>query len=370
MSDIPSRNYPPTFHSSTSSSNTQIGSGSNRDNTAQSDTRMPATHPASKPKKRTRIAETARNIFTRKSSRSNSTGTVTQPSTSRQSSSTVLGLSSDFQNLNLSRASIPKQNIGPSFSEESDFPQVKRTESLMSMKSTSTRASKATSISRPGKTPLDKLLERPDAENMPEVKEAHERFEEFYLKRIDRPGLIRMKWGKMDFDDKPGLGVPDLNYWMASKNYEKSIDNPKPLASINCRYLEQGENGEWTATTTTGGQEKLADGDYIFVRMEDGSMRATPNVEGKNPHSGLSGNAAYVRYAGEVTFKNGREVKGSPQSGTYLPDPALWAEHSGFKCDVTMPENSNFADIQALYEKNRLPLTPAGSDLPGFFGPG
>lgn len=75
---------------------------------------------------------------------------------------------------------------------------------------------------------------------------------------------------------------------------------------------------------------------YIFVTMEDGTIRVGSNaMNGQSAHVKLSGNAAYVRCAGELKFIDGMPIA-TVRSGSYLPDLATAKERAGIDCPFGM----------------------------------
>ncbi|MFC7516908.1 hypothetical protein ACFQUU_18020 [Herbaspirillum sp. GCM10030257] len=190
------------------------------------------------------------------------------------------------------------------------------------------------------------------------------RMKGFYVERVDRDGLVRMKWRGKDFANDTCLGVADTNYKIASRKYAKHVDDP-PVPD-NCKLVKRGEDGQWSVTNADETPTDLADGNYIFVTMANGTIRIGDSRDGQNAHCLLSNHAAYVKYAGTIRFHEGKPVEGSSQSGTYLPDPGEW-ENSGFdKTILKNPEDLDFEHIKELYEKGRQQSTPSSSeaDLP------
>jgi hypothetical protein len=95
-------------------------------------------------------------------------------------------------------------------------------------------------------------------------------------------------------------------------------------------------NGQWSTidtkrkVTTQRGKEplvdvksdasskRLADGDYIIVRMENGEIRMAQKKPGVlSQHSDVSGQVKKVLWAGEGTFKDGKCISFNNRSGTY-----------------------------------------------------
>ncbi|MEC4722986.1 hypothetical protein RY831_27890 [Noviherbaspirillum sp. CPCC 100848] len=78
---------------------------------------------------------------------------------------------------------------------------------------------------------------------------------------------------------------------------------------------------------------------YVFVTMPGtgpaADIRVCPMASGGHGHAQVSGNAPYVRYAGEVIFKDGKETHATPQSGTYLPPLENARTLSGLNCEFT-----------------------------------
>ncbi|KRB66357.1 hypothetical protein ASE07_10815 [Noviherbaspirillum sp. Root189] len=202
------------------------------------------------------------------------------------------------------------------------------------------------------------MLNDPNASEHAELQLETARLKEFYLTRIDRDGLVRMKSRALDFEDAT-LGVADTNYALALKCYQRFGDAP-PVPTT-CWLVEKDDDGNWSATKN-GEPKELPDGDYIFVTMADGTIRLGAPENQQNAHCTLSSHAAYVKYAGTIKFREGKPIQGSSQSGTYLPNPKAWI-NSGFSEDIlSNPEDLDYEEIERLYDQGRHPATPPSSE--------
>jgi len=92
--------------------------------------------------------------------------------------------------------------------------------------------------------------------------------------------------------------------------YQNTINEDVPQLSRFVKFEQQ--QGVWKA------DGKVADGVYTFVITKDMRLLVTSR---KFNHSWLTGGQP-VRYAGELTFKEGRFLNWNNKSGHYLPDPA------------------------------------------------
>lgn len=148
---------------------------------------------------------------------------------------------------------------------------------------------------------------------------------------------IRMK----SSDDAKALGLSSggamsMNLMIAEKLEQKRTLSGSEPKIRNCFVVSQVD-GKYFMQKSEGSEPKLADGHYIFVTSLDGTIRLGNSAEGgNNAHATLSGNSLYVRYAGEVEFKNGELQWFTNQSGTYLPEADLHAQ-SGFDKDKFRP---------------------------------
>lgn len=95
--------------------------------------------------------------------------------------------------------------------------------------------------------------------------------------------------------------------------------------------LTRTDDGTWEATSAESDEKWTPENGmkYIFVTMRDGTIRIGTSAQGTNGHAVLAGHSPYVRYAGEVMFKDKRPVRFSPRSGTYMP-PMEMSANAGF----------------------------------------
>ncbi|MGI6606730.1 MAG: hypothetical protein ACOX2X_06780 [Peptococcia bacterium] len=92
--------------------------------------------------------------------------------------------------------------------------------------------------------------------------------------------------------------------------YQNTINEDVPQLSRFVKFEQQ--QGVWKA------DGEVADGVYTFVITKDMRLLVTSR---KFNHSWLTGGEP-VRYAGELTFKEGKFLNWNNRSGHYLPDPA------------------------------------------------
>lgn len=134
------------------------------------------------------------------------------------------------------------------------------------------------------------------------------------------PSRVRMKLKDHNQRQFSG-GVGQSNLAIAEMVQRKYGDVGMPRQP---QLAKQGEDGIWRGAPSDHllALDKL-DGRFIYVTMLDGQIRLGNAINGQNAHTQLSGNAKDVRYAGTVTFSDGRIQSYTNESGTYVPPAAL-----------------------------------------------
>ncbi|CAG9185890.1 hypothetical protein [Cupriavidus pampae] len=161
----------------------------------------------------------------------------------------------------------------------------------------------------------------------------------------DATALANPTTGVWGSDDGPGLPYQFTPIGFATTERVQMMIAQR-LISLGRDYtgLENGgrhytairlDNGVWVVADNNRAEPRLAiaNGNYMFVRMMSGEIRVGCGSDGHNYHGELSGCAAYVAYAGYVTFNQGKVVEFSNASGTYRPSAELRLQ-SGFDHDA------------------------------------
>lgn len=230
-------------------------------------------------------------------------------------------------------------------------PQMSRSVSTLSTSSVVSTASTRTDMTIPGKRTTGD--------------ETYDRLDDFFTKRKDLEGLVRMKLKNVDYPQgASNIGVDKSTFTIAAKYYSKYADNMGNPKILGYQIASPGEDGTWNATSVGGTPEKVTDGTYIFVTMADGTIRIGAKIDGSNAHSKLSSFAAYVKYAGQIEFENGKPKNGSPQSGSYAPPLEQWTQ-SGFSESVLDKkiDIEKLQTTQDLYRQTRRPPTPQADEV-------
>lgn len=159
-----------------------------------------------------------------------------------------------------------------------------------------------------------------------------------FWKNLDREGLIRMKPGNA------GTGAGEAVRRLAAAMLIKyPTQGYNAAANSHSTLIRQNDGSCLLEDAKSKMTKPPVDGQkYIFVTMPDGAIRVGPKATAGNGHAQISGYAAYVKFAGEVIFENGKEARATPQSGTYLPPLENAAALSGLNCKFT--ENFEEAD--------------------------
>jgi len=123
--------------------------------------------------------------------------------------------------------------------------------------------------------------------------------------------------------------------------YENTINEDVPKISKFINFEQVGD--VWKASG------KIADGTYAYVISKDNQLLIAGR---KFNHSWLTGGEP-VRYAGELTFKNGKFINWNNKSGHYLPDPedALNVKHI---IKGVLNEGDNFVAIGREQIRNQI----------------
>lgn len=173
-----------------------------------------------------------------------------------------------------------------------------------------------------------------------------------FWNEVERNGLIRMK------REANGRGAADSVYRLAAAALVKFPGlGYNPNTQFHSRLIRQDDGTCLLEEARSGTVAPPVDGKkYIFVSMPDGSVRLSPATSKYGPAQ-VSGYAPYVRYAGEVIFRDGRETRATRQSGTYLPAPESARELSGLHCDF-------LEDFRALSEMDAGRAGPAQRKSP------
>lgn len=148
----------------------------------------------------------------------------------------------------------------------------------------------------------------------------------------EREGLIRMKKA----DSRSGTGASQLTYLKAAIVLVKEENGFDGRFKDHATLIRQSD-GSWQLEDARTGEKSVPKDNepFIFVTMPDGQIRVRSKRQTGTGHPQVSGNAPYVRFAGEVIFRDGKEWRATPQSGTYLPPLEKAAEYSGFHCRFT-----------------------------------
>lgn len=144
----------------------------------------------------------------------------------------------------------------------------------------------------------------------------------FFQRFQERDGLVRMKSAAEPRYAALRKGVRAQIYLRAAMvlvNYPQLGYNPT-LREYS--LLSRSAGGSRLLTDVrTGITTRPNDGQpYLFVTMYDASIRIAEDHDVTNAHALLAGYAPYVLAAGEVVFKNGREIFAITKSGTYMPE--------------------------------------------------
>lgn len=164
---------------------------------------------------------------------------------------------------------------------------------------------------------------------------------------------VAMKYRDRNGGQSAG-GAGASQVMVAATTLRKFGENGNPDA-VGFIVSHENESGLWKKPDGS-----LMDGEFTFVRMLDGQHRFGAVSHGENAHGALAGNAAFVHYAGIVTFVEGRrQGRWNNASGTYVPAAVLrsqagFSAAAGFAAQdqptITQTRGARIAAVRATSE--------------------
>lgn len=124
-----------------------------------------------------------------------------------------------------------------------------------------------------------------------------------------------LKFPEIKFDEKTppsGFTGQDLKNCLIVNINAK---DPKSKKYVGISYIDHLKN-----KAEEIGSPVLLEGEYSFVRMLNNEMRLYKLKDGINQHAFLSGSAQQVRYAGTITFDQGKILRWTNGSSCYAPE--------------------------------------------------